>query len=211
MKTFLCRFLVDPAGKVWNMSRDRNYFSLIFLSLMFFLFQFSASVATAQTTTSTIEGTVTDPNGAVIAGAIVKASGTTLAIERSATTDADGTYRLIALPAGTYTLTVSQTGFSAFTSTIELTLNRVAKFDIQMQVGNAVADVNVTDELPLLEVEASSTGATVTPRQIQDFRSTGVNTLTCFSSCPELPSTGKHQRATTRTPCLESEAATTTF
>jgi hypothetical protein len=45
---------------------------------------------TAQTTTSTIEGTVTDPNGAVIAGATVKASGTTLAIERSATTDAEG-------------------------------------------------------------------------------------------------------------------------
>jgi len=184
MKTFLCRFLVDPAGKVWNMSRDRNYFSLIILSLMFFLFQFSASVATAQTTTSTIEGTVTDPNGAVIAGAIVKASGTTLAIERSATTDADGTYRLIALPAGTYTLTVSQTGFSAFTSTIELTLNRVAKFDIQMQVGNAVADVNVTDELPLLEVEASSTGATVTPRQIQDFPVNGREYLDLLQLVP---------------------------
>src|SRR6185369_12005249 len=100
MKTFLCRFLVDPAGKVWNMSRDRNCFSLIILSLMVFLFQFSASVATAQTTTSTIEGTVTDPNGAAIAGATVKASGATLGIERSATTDADGLYRLNALPAG---------------------------------------------------------------------------------------------------------------
>ena len=39
------------------------------------------SVVMSQTTTSTIEGTVTDPNGAVIAGATVKASGATLAAE----------------------------------------------------------------------------------------------------------------------------------
>ena len=90
---------------------------------------------TAQTTTSTIEGTVKDANGAVIAGAEVKASGTTLASERSVTADAEGFYRLTALPAGTYTLTVSQTGFATSTSNIELTLNRVVTFDVQLQVG----------------------------------------------------------------------------
>ena len=172
MKTFHCRFLVDPAGK------------MIILSLVFLLFQFSASVGTAQTTTSTIEGTVTDANGAVIAGATVKVSGTALAIERSVTTDADGFYRLTALPAGTYTVTVSQTGFSTNTLNIELLLNRVARFDIQMQVGNVVGEINVTDELPLLEPEASSTGATVTPRQIQDFPVNGREYLDLLQLVP---------------------------
>ena len=87
--------------------------SLIILSLTLFAFNFWSLSATAQTITSTIEGTVTDANGAVVAGAEVKASGTTLAAERSATTDAEGFYRLTALPAGTYTLTVSQTGLGA--------------------------------------------------------------------------------------------------
>ena len=185
MKTFHCRFLVDPTRTVGKVVPEKRCSLLIVLSLMLLLFQFSIPVSIAQTTTSTIEGTVTDSNGAVIAGATVKASGTTLAIERSATTDAEGFYRLTALPAGTYTVTVSQTGFSAFTSNIELTLNRVARFDIQMQVGNVVGDVNVTsDELPLLEPETSSTGATVTPRQIQDFPVNGREYLDLLQLVP---------------------------
>src|SRR5215204_3395511 len=184
MKTFHCRFLVHPAGKVWDMSRGVNCSSTIILSLVFLLFQFSASISIAQTTTSTIEGVVTDPNGAVVAGATVKASGTTLATERSVTTDAAGFYRIPALPAGTYTVTVSQTGFSTNTSNLELTLNRVAKFDIQMVVGNVVGDVNVTGELPLLEPDASSTGATVTPQQIQDFPVNGREYLDLLQLVP---------------------------
>ena len=106
MKTFHCRYLVHPAGKI------------IILSLVFLLFQFSASVSTAQTTTSTIEGTVTDPNGAAVAGATVKANGATLATERTTTTNADGFYRLPALPAGKYTITVSQTGLHVVRQTV---------------------------------------------------------------------------------------------
>ncbi|MBK7512276.1 MAG: carboxypeptidase regulatory-like domain-containing protein [Chloracidobacterium sp.] len=45
------------------------------------------SVVRSQTTTSNIEGTVTDPNGAVVAGATVKATGANSAAERTAVTD----------------------------------------------------------------------------------------------------------------------------
>src|SRR5262245_40662616 len=85
----------------------------------------SASSASAQTTTSTIEGTVTDANRAVVAGAEVRVNGTTPVIERRATTDASGEYRITALPAGNYTVTVSAPGFATRTAEIELTLNRV--------------------------------------------------------------------------------------
>lgn len=184
MNTFHCRFLVDTAGTVGKAARGNYSSTLIVLSLMLLLFQLSMPVATAQTTTSTIEGTVTDANGAVIAGATVKASGTTLATERTGTTDADGFYRLTALPAGTYTVTISHTGFAANASNIELTLNRTARFDVQMQVGNVVGDVNVTGELPLLEPTASSTGATITPRQIQDFPVNGREYLDLLQLVP---------------------------
>ncbi|HET6668843.1 MAG TPA: TonB-dependent receptor [Pyrinomonadaceae bacterium] len=141
--------------------------------------------ALAQTTTSTIEGTVTDANGAVIAGAEVKASGITLATERSATTDAEGFYRLTALPAGTYTLEVSRSGFDTNTSKIELTLNRVATFDIQLKVGNVGgAVVNVTTELPLLEPNVASTGTTITPQQIQDLPVNGRDYLDLLQLVP---------------------------
>jgi hypothetical protein len=166
MKTFNCGFLVGPTAAVGKAGLGRNVYPLIVLSLLLVLFQVST---TAQTTTSTIEGTVTDVNGAVIAGATVKASGATLATERTATTDASGFYRITALPAGTYTITVTQAGFAGNTANIELTLNRTARFDVQMQVGDVMGSVNVVDELPLIEPNASSTGTTVTPQQIVDL------------------------------------------
>lgn len=146
-----------------------------------------SSSATAQTTTSTIEGTVTDATGALIGGAEVKASGTPLASERSVTTDAEGFYRLTALPAGTYTLTVSQRGFATSTSNIELTLNRVVTFDVQLQVAGivgGVATVTTLDALPLLDPNASSTGSTVTPKQIQDLPVNGRRYLDLLQLVP---------------------------
>ncbi|HYJ90709.1 MAG TPA: TonB-dependent receptor, partial [Pyrinomonadaceae bacterium] len=139
----------------------------------------------AQTTTSTIEGTVTDSNGAVIAGATVKATGTTLATERSATTDSQGFYRLTALPAGTYTLTISQSGFATEAYTVELTLNRVARFDAQLKVGgNVTGQVTVTSELPLLTSDTPATGMTVTPRQIEALPVNGRNYLDLLQLVP---------------------------
>ncbi len=142
--------------------------------------------AMAQTTTSSIEGTVTDPSGGLIAGAEVKAIGTPLASERSVTANAEGFFRLTALPAGTYTLTVSHTGFATSSSNIELPLNRVVTLNIQLRVGDIVGGVaNVTsDALPLLEPNASSTGSTVTPQQIQDLPVNGRNYLDLLQLVP---------------------------
>jgi len=76
-------------------------FSSTVLILTLCILHLLSSSTIAQTTTSTIQGTVTDANNAVVAGAEVKISGTTLASERNATANADGYYRLTALPAGT--------------------------------------------------------------------------------------------------------------
>ncbi len=185
MKTFRCRFLVDPAGKVRRMAGGRDFPSLLILSLAFLLFQSSVPVSPAQTTTSTIEGTVTDPNGAVIAGATVRASGTTLATERTANTDAGGFYRLAALPAGTYTITVSQTGFSPNAAKLELTLNRTAALNFQMQVGAVDNNVvTVANEQPLLATDTPATGLTVTPQQIRDLPVNGRNYLDLLQLVP---------------------------
>lgn len=152
-------------------------------SVLFAITCFSLSII-AQTTTSNIEGVVTDPNGAVIAGATVRATGTTLAAERTATTNAEGFYRLAALPAGTYTVTISQTGFATGTSNIELTLNRTATFDAQLQVGSGSAEVTVTNELPLIETSSPATGLTVTPRQIVELPVNGRNYLDLLQLVP---------------------------
>jgi len=124
-----------------------------------------SSAVFAQTTTSTIEGTVRDTNGALVAGATVKALSSTLATERTAVTNAEGYYRIVSLPAGTYTLTVSQTGFANKTSQLELTLNRTAAVDFQ-------------------STDATATGATVTPKQIQDLPVNGRDYLDLLQLVP---------------------------
>ena len=164
----------------------RKWFSslIVVLLALITLHVLSANI-TAQTTTSTIEGTVTDVNGAVVAGAEVKVSGTTLAAERTATTNEEGFYRVAALPAGKYTLTISRTGFDTSTSNLELTLNRTVTLDVQMKVGKVGEVVDVTsDSQPLIEPNASSTGATITPRQIKDFPVNGRNYLDLLQLVP---------------------------
>ncbi len=185
MKTIHSQFPVSPTGTDGKSVRRKNYSSFMILSLVLLVIQCSTLVSMAQTTTSTIEGTVTDPNGAVIAGATVKASGATLAAERSVATNSEGFYRIVALPAGMYTLTISQSGFANATYNLELTLNRTASFDVQLKVGGATTgQVTVTSELPLLEPNASSTGLTVTPQQIQDLPVNGRNYLDLLQLVP---------------------------
>src|SRR5262245_48583738 len=138
---------------------------VVILASLFLL----AAPAAAQTTTSTIEGMVTDSSGAVIQGAAVTARGVTVAAERSTTTDAKGVYRLTALPAGTYTVTVTSTGLAANASTLEVTLNRVVTFDVTLQVGGVAESVSVSS--PVIDVSTSSTGSTITRAESPGFRS----------------------------------------
>src|SRR5215831_578839 len=72
---------------------------------------FTAALASAQTFRGGILGTVTDTSGAVVAGANVKVHNTATGLERTTTTSAEGNYSITELPLGTYTLTISQTGF----------------------------------------------------------------------------------------------------
>jgi|GEM_PF-320972 len=158
--------------------------SLLILFFTLFLLHLSPLSASAQTTTSTIEGTIKDANGAAIAGAAVKVNETTHASERTTTTDADGFYRLTALPAGIYTMTVSAAGFVTNTSNIELTLNRVVTLDVNLQVGGVGSVVNVSADAPLLERNASGTGATITPRKITELPVNGRNYLDLLQLVP---------------------------
>ena len=65
----------------------------------------------AQVLYGSVSGTVSDPSGAVIPGAQVTIVNDTTGFTRTGTTDAAGLYRLLDLPEGTYTLTVSARGF----------------------------------------------------------------------------------------------------
>src|SRR5689334_7490615 len=107
--------------------------------LVVLCFLLTAATAPAQTTISTIEGTIKDAQGSVISGAQVVVKSQSLGIERTATSDANGFYRVTALPAGNYTLTITHTGSAnrTFYNT-ELTLNRTLTLDIHSKWGRSL-------------------------------------------------------------------------
>src|SRR6266540_1091482 len=140
--------------------------------------------ALAQTT-SNIEGTVKDAHGAVVAGAQIKASSPATATERATTSDANGFYRITALPAGTYALNVSGRGFADRTiDNLDLTINRTLTLDIQLEVGNMKELVSVTAETQLIDATSSATGSTIVPRQIQELPVNGRNYLDLLQLVP---------------------------
>ncbi len=163
----------------------RGCSSLIGLFVTLFMLHLLSAGVTAQTTTSTIEGTVKDPRGSVVAGAQMKASSASLAIERTTSTDENGFYRITALPAGTYTLTASGAGFAnSNVGSVELTINRTLTLDVQLEVGKVQEQVSVTADAQLIDSTSSATGTTVTPRQITEYPVNGRNYLDLLQLVP---------------------------
>src|SRR4051812_18115612 len=142
------------------------------------------SAVVAQTT-SNIQGTVKDPKGSVVAGAEVKVTSATLALERTTTSDQDGFYRLAALPAGTYQVTVSVRNFNTTTfDDIALTVNRTLTLDVQLEIGSVKEQINITAETALIDSTSAATGATVTPQQITEMPVNGRNYLDLMQLVP---------------------------
>jgi Carboxypeptidase regulatory-like domain len=113
-----------------------------------------AAVAGAQQT-SGITGVVKDTSGAVLPGATVEASGTTLIEKtRTVTTDHEGRYNIVDLPPGTYTVTFVLVGFGTFKRDgIALLSGFTATVDAQMSVGALEESVTVTGAAPLVDTQ----------------------------------------------------------
>lgn len=122
------------------------------------LLAFSANVKAQVQSTGTINGTVQDPNGAVLQGVQVKITNTGTNFTRETTTNEDGRFVFTVLPLGTYTVTFSQSGFS--TAQLEnLTVEAAVPRSIEqtLQVGSVDAIVSVTSENERISTPDTST------------------------------------------------------
>jgi hypothetical protein len=105
----------------------------------------------SQASSSSLQGTVADPSGSAIPGATVVLANAESKTERTVTTGPQGDYRFLALPPGTYSLSVSVKGFAHYTQTgLQLLVNTPATVNIQLKVGTATESVTVTSEAPAL-------------------------------------------------------------
>ena len=81
---------------------------VLLISILIFSFSLTAS---AQTSRGTVTGTVTDPAGAVIAGAEVTLTSVQHKLSRTTTTNSEGIYRFEAVDSGSYSVKITATGF----------------------------------------------------------------------------------------------------
>src|ERR1700731_1261561 len=115
--------------------------------------------AVAQEVTAAINGTITDPSGAPIAGATVTATDTARGTTYTAETNSDGAYYLLHVAIGTYGVKVEAKGFrTALHTPFELVLDQVARIDVQMTVGPVSQTVEVSGATPLLQTETTDIG-----------------------------------------------------
>jgi hypothetical protein len=115
-----------------------------------------AQRAVAQEVTATIDGTVTDPSGAPVAGASITAKSVERGQTYTAVTNESGLYRLSQLPAGSYELRVEKPGFaSAAYPAFVLSVNQVARVDVGMKMGQVSQVIEVTGNAPVLKTEST--------------------------------------------------------
>src|SRR5215831_13338401 len=124
--------------------RYRSQLPLFMLVLA--LLTLPASMAYAQTaTTTTVSGTVTDPNGAAVASATVKLTDTATNAERTATTNSEGQYSFYAVSPGLLKVTVNAQGFKTKVVTdIQASATIVATVNVTLDVGAVGEIVQVT-------------------------------------------------------------------
>ncbi len=130
----------------------------------------------AQTSTGRIIGTVSDQQGAALAGAHVTVTNSGTNIHWTTTTNADGAYQVLDLPIGTYSVSVELGGFAKATTTPrELTINQSLRIDVPMRVGGAHEVIEVTSDQVQVETVNPTVGGTVTGAPIQDLPLNGRN------------------------------------
>ncbi|MGA7049271.1 MAG: TonB-dependent receptor, partial [Candidatus Sulfotelmatobacter sp.] len=121
--------------------------------------------AIGQEVTAAIVGTVTDPSGAPIKGASVKATDADRGTVWTAETNDSGAYNLLRLPISTYGVKVTAPGFQTSEwPPFALVLNQTARVNVQMKVGKISETVEVSGSAPVLQTENAEVGTVLDAR-----------------------------------------------
>src|SRR5256714_906656 len=151
----------------------KNVFKFFALSAVLTCFALFAGSVFAQTsTTGSIEGSVTDPNGAAVPGVTVRVTSPNLISPQTVTTDNNGRYKVLNLPPGKYTVTIeAEKGFEKAERTdVEVNLSRTSTADVQMKVAGTQASVTVTDTAgAAVDVSSNTAGSNISNEQVSNF------------------------------------------
>ncbi|HEY1805639.1 MAG TPA: TonB-dependent receptor [Terracidiphilus sp.] len=132
--------------------------------------------ALGQNVTGSITGQVTDPSGAVIAGAHVTAHNLDTGVDTSTNSNPAGLYNIQFLPIGNYQITVQANGFSSESlAPFSLEVLQTANFNVVLKVGSSTTTVDVSAASPILNTSDPTLDSTFTANTISNFPLNGLD------------------------------------
>ena len=146
---------------------NKTFMRVVAPYLCFTLLTVLACAARAQVEQGRLVGQVSDPQGAILPGAIVKLTNTGTGIVQNAVTNSTGEYVITPVPTGQYTLSVTAPGFATTTtSSIEVQVGEIVREDLKLKVGSSSQTVEVTTAAPLLNTDTATVGQVITNAQL---------------------------------------------
>ena len=140
----------------------RGFCCLLLISLL-------ATVASAQVSAN-LTGSVVDPSGSAVTDAIVSAQSLETGLTRDTTTNQYGRYQLLALPVGTYQVSVRKQGFSEEVRTgVRLVVGQDASVNVSLRVGEVTRQIKVSGDADVVSTTTQDISGLVGERQIKDL------------------------------------------
>ncbi len=157
---------------------------VMLFSVLLLVVVVSASSAWAQFT-SGIEGTVSDPTGAVVSGATVTIKNEDTGAVQTFQTGDSGSFRFTTLSSSTFTVSASAQGFKTTVQEhVRLAVAETKTLNIRMVVGGTESTVTVTDEAPAVETAEARVSGQVSEKEVHDLPLSGRNFYTLVVLTP---------------------------
>jgi hypothetical protein len=145
--------------------RDCRFWRLLAVLVLFL----TAHLATAQSTSATVSGTVVDQSGAVVPDVKITVLNTGTSLKREVITDKNGDFTVALIPPGTYSLRASRRNFAQFEiPKIVLNTNDMRRFTINLKIGAQAESVTV-DEAAVSVDTSSGVATTIDRNFVQDL------------------------------------------
>jgi Carboxypeptidase regulatory-like domain len=151
----------------------------------------SAVPAYSQSASTSLRGTILDPNGAVVPDAGIALSNPEIGANLSTRSDKNGFYQFQDVRPRTYVLTVTAAGFATFRQDgLVLLISTPATRDVQLQIATGTTTVEVQSGLEVINTQDATLGATFDSKQILALPFEGRDAAGVLSLQPGVTYTG---------------------
>ena len=140
---------------------------------------------------SSLQGTVTDAQGAAVPSAVVTATNTGTSAIRKALTDGTGSYSMLQMPPGSYKVTMEKPSFRTHGTDLVLQTATPETLNVKLELGQVTETVNVTGEAALVNTENAAVGNPFNETQVKEIPLQTRNIVALLSVEPGVAPTGQ--------------------